>query len=350
MNQTSNSIIENDEISFFEIVKSFKSIVNYIISKWKILFFTTLISMSLGYFYAKSIPIEYKASLVFAIDGDKGSSVGAIGLASQFGLDLGQNGTGTFEGSNLIELMRSRSIIEKTLLDSISTSVLNKTLAQYYLDLNNIEVFDINKNIITFKCNEDRSNYSVTKDSLLEQLYIKILSNHLVIKQMKKVSFINIEVISNDEKFSKVFCEKIALQVSRFYSDTKSKKARINVEILQKQADSIRSELNYAISGVASANDNVFNLNPSVNIKRTTAAKRQIDVQFNTAILTQLISNLELAKVNLRKETPLIQIIDKPIFPLEKIKVSKSKTMMTFAIVTLLINIIVLLIFKKTKN
>jgi hypothetical protein len=350
MNQTSNSIIENDEISFFEIVKSFKSIVNYIFSKWKILFFTTLISMSLGYFYAKSIPIEYKASLVFAIDGDKGSSVGAIGLASQFGLDLGQNGTGTFEGSNLIELMRSRSIIEKTLLDSISTSVLNKTLAQYYLDLNNIKVFDINKNIITFKCNEDRSNYSVTKDSLLEQLYIKILSNHLVIKQMKKVSFINIEVISNDEKFSKVFCEQIALQVSRFYSDTKSKKARINVEILQKQADSIRSELNYAISGVASANDNVFNLNPSVNVKRTTAAKRQIDVQFNTAILTQLISNLELAKVNLRKETPLIQIIDKPIFPLEKIKVSKSKTMMTFAIVTLLINIIVLLIFKKTKN
>ena len=32
-----------------------------------------------------------------------------------------------------------------------------------------------------------------------------------------------------------------------------------------------------------------------------------------------------MAKITLRKETPLIQIIDSPIFPLEKTKVSKLK-------------------------
>jgi uncharacterized protein involved in exopolysaccharide biosynthesis len=53
------------------------------------------------------------------------------------------------------------------------------------------------------------------------------------------------------------------------------------------------------------------------------SAKRQIDVQANTAILTQLVTNLEMAKVTLLKETPLIQIIDKPILPLMKETVSR---------------------------
>jgi len=44
----------------------------------------------------------------------------------------------------------------------------------------------------------------------------------------------------------------------------------------------------------------------------------QVDVQANTAILTELVKQSELAKVTLRKETPLIQVIDKPILPLEK--------------------------------
>jgi uncharacterized protein involved in exopolysaccharide biosynthesis len=36
---------------------------------------------------------------------------------------------------------------------------------------------------------------------------------------------------------------------------------------------------------------------------------------------------LELAKVTLRKETPLLQIIDRPSFPLEKEKVGKLKSL-----------------------
>lgn len=38
-----------------------------------------------------------------------------------------------------------------------------------------------------------------------------------------------------------------------------------------------------------------------------------------------MVKNLELAKVTLRKETPLIQIIDKPILPLKKERFGKVK-------------------------
>jgi uncharacterized protein involved in exopolysaccharide biosynthesis len=97
------------------------------------------------------------------------------------------------------------------------------------------------------------------------------------------------------------------------------------MDILERQTDSIRAELNGAITGVAIANDNTFNLNPALNVRRAPSSRRQVDVQANTAILTELIKQTELAKVTLRRETPLIQVIDRPILPLPKEKFGKLK-------------------------
>lgn len=97
------------------------------------------------------------------------------------------------------------------------------------------------------------------------------------------------------------------------------------MDILERQTDSIRRELNGAITGVAVANDNNFGLNPAMNVRRAPSARRQVDVQANTAILTELIRQTELAKVSLRKDTPLVQIIDRPILPLPKEKFGKLR-------------------------
>jgi uncharacterized protein involved in exopolysaccharide biosynthesis len=125
--------------------------------------------------------------------------------------------------------------------------------------------------------------------------------------------------------FAKYFTEALAKKVSDFYVATKSKKSRMNMDILERQTDSIRRALNGAITGVAVANDNTFNLNPALNVRRAPSARRQVDVQANTAILTELVKQSELAKVTLRKETPLIQVIDSPILPLKKEKFGKAK-------------------------
>jgi LPS O-antigen subunit length determinant protein (WzzB/FepE family) len=106
----------------------------------------------------------------------------------------------------------------------------------------------------------------------------------------------------------------------------------MNVQILEHQSDSIRRELNAAITGVAVSNDNTFNINPAMMLPKTSGIKKQIDVQTNTAILTQLVANLEIARVSLRKETPLIQIIDSPIFPLQKDKLGKKMALALGAI------------------
>ena len=66
-------------------------------------------------------------------------------------------------------------------------------------------------------------------------------------------------------------------------------------------------------------------MNPALNVRRAPSARRQVDVQANTAILTELVKQSEMAKVTLRKETPLIQVIDRPILPLKKERLGKVK-------------------------
>jgi uncharacterized protein involved in exopolysaccharide biosynthesis len=97
------------------------------------------------------------------------------------------------------------------------------------------------------------------------------------------------------------------------------------------------------------ANDNTFGLNPALNIKRVPSARRQVDVQANTAILTEIVKQAELAKVTLRKETPLIQVIDQPILPLHKEQFGKIKGLLLGGLIAGFL-VIIFLIIKRILN
>ena len=335
-NQISNSNIDNDEISLKEIVIKVKEWVSFLKTKWKTIFIAGIIGALIGLTISLLVRPRYKAVTTFAMEEDKSSGggglSGAIGLASSFGIDLGgAGGGGAFAATNLAELMKSRLLVEKVLLEPIVINGKIISLVEYYIQINELrEGWDKKPKLksIQFLPGADRSNFTLEQDSILQKIHSSLINKeHLSIMQKdKKVTILSIEVTSLNELFSKIFCESIAKETSDFYIETKSKKSKINVSVLQRQTDSVRNALNAAITGVANETDNVYNLNPAFNIKGAPSKKKQIDVQANTAILTNLVVQLELAKITLRKETPLIQLIDSPILPLEKEKFGKLKS------------------------
>ena len=354
--QTNNiQNIAQDEISLKELILKIKDWYRFLISKWIVLVAAGIIGGAIGVGYAFMQKPTYTASLSFALEDEKsggGGLSGALGLASSLGIDLGGSAGGAFSGANLLELMKSRNIVEKALLNPITVNGKTQSFAQYYLTIN-----ELNKNWnekpelknIVFDVDANRSKYTLQQDSILGNLYASIAGTNgllSVAQKDKKISIISIEVKSTDELFSKAFTESIAQEVSSYYIEIKSKKARQNMEILQHQTDSIRAELNGAITGVAAAADNTFGLNPAMMVRKSPGTRRQVDVQANTAILTQLVTNLEMAKVSLRKETPLIQVIDKPILPLKKDKVGKLKSLLLGSFLAGFLTALIL-VFKK---
>ncbi|MGO4770975.1 Wzz/FepE/Etk N-terminal domain-containing protein [Flavobacterium sp. W22_SRS_FK3] len=327
-----NLPVKNDEISLRELIQKGKEWWDYLLSKWKIILIAGIIGAALGLACSFSKKPIYTATLSFALEDEKSGGGGlgsALGLASSFGFDLGGSGGSIFTGSNLTELFKSRTMVEKTLLSPVVIEGKTISLAEMYIKNNEWrKKWKDNPKFasLEFLPNSNRKLYTRVQDSVLGKMYENLSKGGLTVAQKdKKISIISIDVTSQNELFAKYFCEALAKQVSDFYVDTKSKKARMNMAILQRQTDSIRSELNDAITGVAIANDNTFNLNPALNVRRVTSARRQVDIQANTAILTELVKQSELAKVTLRKETPLIQIIDRPILPLAKDRFGKAK-------------------------
>lgn len=342
-----NKEIPNDEITLKEIIPKITEWFTYLLYHWKIIFFFVLIGGISGLIYSIRAKPLYTATLSFALEDQQSGMSGAFGLASQFGFDIGGTGGGIFAGTNLIELFKSRTILERTLLSPVEFEGKTVSFAEMYIQiLKWREKWAQNStlNNIQFLPNADRRQFKRVQDSILGVLYETLTKNNLKVEQRdRKIDIITIEMQSTNENFAKYFTESLAREVSDFYILTKSQKARINMEILLKQTDSIRRELNSAINGVARANDNTFGLNPALNVLRTPSVRRQVDVQANTSILTELIKQTEIAKVTLRKETPLIQVIDRPIFPLRKEKIGKLKAIILgimlagFAIVTSLI-------------
>ncbi len=358
--QSINSEMVEEELTIKDFVIKLKNWLDFLKSKTKQIIIIGLIGGILGTSIAHFIKPNFTAILTFAMEDDKGSTSnglgGALGLASSFGIDLpGSSGGGAFAASNLSELMKSRLIIEKVLLSPCEINGKIITLADYYIEINNLKnKWRNNSKIsnINFPINSERSKFTLQQDSILFEIRKNLINkNNLIITQKdKKVSIISIEVINKNELFAKIFCEYLAKETSEFYIETKSKKAKNNVDVLQKQVDSVKNQLNYSIKGVASEIDNVYNLNPAFNIKGVESKKRQVDVQSNTAILTNLVVQLELAKINLRKETPLIQLIDHPILPLENDNLNKPLVFLLGFLVGIffaIINLALQMLYKK---
>jgi hypothetical protein len=346
-----------DNFSLRDIILKIKEWWIYLLAKWRIILAVGILGGVIGIAYSIFKKPIYTATLTFALQDEKpggGLSSGALGLASQFGIDLGGGSGGEFSGDNLLELMKSRSMVEKALLTTISVNGRNETLAEFYININKLRETWPNKPKLVnlhFLPNADVSKFTLSQDSLITAFHGSLIKDNLEVNKLdKKLSIAYVKVKSTNELFAKYFAEVLEKIVSDYYIKTKTEKASKNVAILQRQTDSVRRALNAAISGVAISADINPNPNPSRQVLRVPSQRRQVDVQANTLILGELVKNLEIAKMSLLQATPLIRVIDSPVLPLDMERVGKSKGILYGGIISGFLTVVILLCMNAYKS
>jgi hypothetical protein len=214
-NNLDRNNLENNELTLKELILIVKKCLIFLQSKLK----TILIFVVLGFFFGLTIEWfvkpTYKAKLTFAMEEEKGGGggglSGALGLASSFGIDFGgAGGGGAFALSNLSELMKSRLIVEKVLLKPINIGDRITTLADYYIEINELKYkWRKNPNLMNIKFlpNADRLKFSIQQDSVLKLFHKNLIEkeNLSIMQKDKKVTILSIEVNSSNEIFSKLF-------------------------------------------------------------------------------------------------------------------------------------------------
>lgn len=328
--------VDSDEISLKELILKLQEWWKYLLSRWLVIILFGFIGGILGFFYARSKMPIYEAVTTFVLEnGESGGGLGQYaGLASMVGLDLGGNGGGIFQGDNILELYSSRTMISKTLLSQIKSDS-DDLLIDKYIKINNLKESWKNKPELL---NIDFFTYSAVNrttmpasvrlcDSILGTVVDDIKINYLTVAKLdKKLNLIKVGVKAKDEQFAKSFNDELVKNVNEFYIQTKTKKSLENVSILQHKADSVRNVMNGAIYSSVAIGDATPNLNPTRQVQRVAPVqKAQFSAETNKIILAELVKNLEMSKISLVKEAPLIQVVDHPIFPLKKEVFGKIK-------------------------
>ena len=329
-NTTDNNTVGANEISIGEVALKLKAGIRHLKNKWLTILITGIICAVIGVAYSFTKKPVNTANCTFVLDEvSQSSGLGQYaGLAALAGIDFsGSSSSGLYQGDNIIELYKSRLMIEKALLTEDEFNNKKELLIDRYIDFNKLrEKWRLKNKISNITFTGDASKFSRTQDSIINDLVNTFNKKVLTVTRPdKKLSIINVEVSSEDELFAKEFTNVLVLTANNFYVEAKTKKTSQNVQLLQKQADSIRLVLNSSISGVASALDASPNANPLLQSLKVPSQKRQIDVQASSAIYGEVVKNLEVSKMLLRQETPLIQIIDGPVLPLIKKKLSAAK-------------------------
>lgn len=333
---TENKHFSDHQFTFREVVQNLQDWFRYFISQWKILVLAGIIGLGLGALVSVFKKPVFHAETSFVLEeGDAGSIGQMSGLASLVGVNLGSLGStsGLFQGDNIMELYRSDRMLGETLLSPFEG---DKLLIDRFVEFEELDEKWASKvDFSQLDFSIPRENFSITQDSVIFEVAKLIRERQLAVaKPDRKLSIIQVSISSKDQAFAKVFNETLVGKVNTFYFETKTKKTGENLAILQSQADSVRAILDESIGAYASAQDRVPNANPLLTSATVESRKRQIDVQATGAVYQEIVKNLEIAKVNHRNNSPLIQIIDSPRFPLKRTEIRLVKGMVLGAILT----------------
>ena len=344
---------ENDEMSLKELILKIREWWRYLLSKWMVILLFVLLGGILGFTYAYFKKPVYTATTTFVLEDEKAGSAGLgnlAGLASMAGVDLGGSGGGIFQGDNILELYKSRTMIQKTLLTPVDVNGKKQLLIDRYIEFNGLrdkwKSQPLLKDIrFGTKVNE---SFTRVQDSIIGAIVNDINNNYLFVgKPDKKLSIIKADVKSKDELFAKAFNDEIVKTVNEFYVNTKTKKTLQNVQILQHKTDSVRAVMNGSIYAAVAIADATPNLNPTRQVQRAVPSqKAQFSAETNKSILAEMVKNLEMTKMSLLKETPLIQVVDTPIYPLSVNRYSKAKSAVAVSVIFCILISIFLIMHK----
>jgi uncharacterized protein involved in exopolysaccharide biosynthesis len=312
-----------------DVMNEVQAFFKYLLSKLKLFLGLMALGLVLAFVYSLIQQPKFEAKASFILEEKSGGMGGGLsGLASQFGFDVGSltGSAGLFAGDNILDIIKSRTIIEKVLLTKIDSSkALNsktdnsETLADLFLQWSKLKDKWANKqglNAVNFSTFQNGKPNSRLQDSVLLVIYQKIIKKNLVVERLnKKGSIIEITTTTPNEVFSKLFTERLVLETIRMYVDIKTSVATRNISRLEKRSDSLMELLN--AKSYKSAAMQVLDANAAYKTSAVPVEVSQRDKSVTYALYSEVMKNLEARRMGLASQTPVINMLDQARFPLE---------------------------------
>lgn len=305
-------------INLKQTILTFWSYFKEILRKWYWYVIVGLIVGLFNYKTYKKIPINFQATGSFMATSNQGGGLSTmLQLAGQFGL----GGKQEVDSEKMVELLPTRKIISKVLFDTVRINGRADLLANHYLDFYREDLKLSEEEADFLFMNAVVDSFGNTENRVLTKIYSTI-TRHQLSASASKNGIVYVNFLSESEEIAKWFVENVMHDLKNFYED----------QVLFSQAESFTTlvaRLDSVERAVQSADAQLlswYNKNRE-NLRTGTLSPQQyirkMELERNATIAgttyTEALKNKELASLNSEIQKPVIQIIDKPIFPLPKI-------------------------------
>lgn len=307
-----------------------------VFKKWYFLLLAAAIGGTIGYYKIRNVQPTYSANITFVLSTEQKGNSGLSGLAAQLGMDATTSSSDNiFAGENIIELFKSRSLIGAALQSKLTTG---QTLLNFIAQHQYGERY---KKLGPFA--NERQHYTAAQTRLYRHIISYVAGSFKVYKKDKKLIFYIISTTSTNPDIAYFISRYVLATISQTFIDTKTKVAITGLTLLKHEADSLAVVLSNLYSSNAAAIDRTYNLNPSISVQRSGSLFAQARATALASAYTEVMRNLEVAKINVQKETPLYKIIDEPELPLVPSGTNKMRHILLAALTGLFFMLFLLL-------
>jgi hypothetical protein len=293
--------------------KKIPVLLGYLLQRWYLIILPAVLLGSWAVYKAKSAPPKYSATISFVLSTSDQRIGGLSGLAAQLGIDASTNGgDNIFTGDNIVELFKSRKIIRNALLQKVPGK--NESL----LNLIAATTHSSKKQLLPFPDNP--AKFSREQVRLFRMISTEVAMSFTIFKRDKKLVFYYITATSSTSELAYYIAKMVLSETAGFFIETKTRQAVQNYNLMRREADSIANVIRETYRSSVEVSDRTFNLNPSVSVQRYSSQFNAAKANALSVAYAEVLRNLEIAKINVQKETPLYRIIDEPDLPLLRLK------------------------------
>jgi len=267
-------------------------------------------------------------------------------IMGQFGMPGGGEAV---NAEKIVELLYTRLIIVNTLFkkDTINNSadlLINHFCNEFAVNNRYDEKPGMQDLVFASKPGND---FTVEENKVIQDIYKEITEHHLT-AGVSDNGIVEVNYRSISESFSKKYLDNLFETISEYYINKTNQKQRETYDIVKYYNDSLQTTLRKTEAEWAIFSDkNVYKV---THEGRLNQLRKTHELEALNAAYIESVKNLELAKYNLINQTPILQLIDKPVFPLKVNKTNYPLIIFAVLVLTCFFAIVIITVNKIIKD
>lgn len=280
--------------------------------KWTIIICSLILGTCLA-LWAYFSPYQYIATTVFHPATDEVGS--GLDLSNPLAI-LAGGASASASDQQMIGVLQSQSINQSVASDTVVWKGKAFLLADLIIEHTPKKLISLKRIFSLFQ-----SQDSITITQKTTRAAKLLMKNQVA--EVNEHGFIDHSIRFYEKDLSQLIAEKYIEELIDYYTKQKTEKAKTNVAFFTERADSIKQELDL----VAASRARVVDQEQYRIFARDQISTAELDIKLDMLkeMYIQLVASREQFIAQLKRVTPIIQVLDPPIPPFEKEKTSILK-------------------------